>query len=459
MANEVAIIGAGIAGLTLALSLHTQGISCAIYETRPEPQNIGGAVMLSPNSLRLFDGMGVYNDLKRHGFSFDTLYFRDLAGDLKETYPFGSVEKYGYSGLRVYRFQLIDLLLEEINANKIPIYFNHKFSHVVSESTDTVTWKFIDGTEKTSSLLIGADGIHSRVRKYMYPDLSPKFTGLAGITAAVPTANLKLPSPEYAMPVTIISPTHGAFVIAPQKPDGSEVLVGKQKRMPELSREGYDQLYADKEAAVAFLREGSEVFGDIAVSATSDIPHAHINIWPFYIIPKLDSCSGQGISQAVEDVVMLAMLLGRGRSEKKDLGWWQEFRQARLQDILLLNARVDKRRLPKIMGSDEEDDSEQGFDLDWLYGLDVYATKTGQEDKRDEEQVSREEKRQMKRDRYSRRGNEKATPMLQQHHVPPTAAFEHTFAHLIERSRTEVKASEERGKANARLSSTRRRHL
>ncbi|THY76018.1 FAD/NAD(P)-binding domain-containing protein [Aureobasidium pullulans] len=357
MANEVAIIGAGIAGLTLALSLHTQGIPCAIYETRPEPQNIGGAVMLSPNSLRLFDGMGVYNDLKRHGFSFDTLYFRDLAGDLKETYPFGSVEKYGYSGLRVYRFQLIDLLLEKINANKIPIYFNHKFSHVVSESTDTVTWKFIDGTEKTSSLLIGADGIHSRVRKYMYPDLSPKFTGLAGITAAVPTANLKLPSPDYAMPVTIMSPTH------------------------------------DKEAAVAFLREGSEVFGDIAVSATSDIPHAHINIWPFYIIPKLDSwssthrrvllvgdsahaippSSGQGISQAVEDVVMLAMLLGRGRSEKKDLGWWQEFRQARLQDILLLNARIDKRRLPKITGSDEADDAEQGFDLDWLYGLDVVS--------------------------------------------------------------------------------------
>lgn len=57
------------------------------------------------------------------------------------------------------------------------------------------------------------------------------------------------------------------------------------------------------------------------------------------------------------------------------------------------------------------------------------------------------------------RGNEKATLMLQRHHVPPTTAFEHTFAHLIERSKTKAKASEERGKANARLSSTRRRHL
>ncbi|KAI4842232.1 FAD/NAD(P)-binding domain-containing protein [Aureobasidium sp. EXF-8845] len=229
MANEVSIIGAGIAGLTLALSLHTQNIPCAVYESRPESQNIGGAVMLSPNSLRLFDDMGIYNDLKRHG-----------------------VDKYGYSGLRVYRHQLIDILLEQININNIPVRFNTKFLHVVSESEDSVTWQLTNGTTKTSSLLIGADGIHSRVRKYMYPDLTPKFTGMAGITAAVPTANLKLPFPDYNLPVTIMSSTHGAFVIAPQKQDGSEVLIGKQKRMSELSREGWDKLYADKDASIAF---------------------------------------------------------------------------------------------------------------------------------------------------------------------------------------------------------------
>jgi 2-polyprenyl-6-methoxyphenol hydroxylase-like FAD-dependent oxidoreductase len=392
MANEVSIIGAGIAGLTLALSLHTQGIPCTVYESRPEPQNIGGAVMLSPNSLRLFDDMGIYNKLKHHGHSFDTLYFHDLTGSLKETYPFGGVDKYGYSGLRVYRFHLIDILLEQITTNNIPIHFNHKFSHVVSESEDTVTWQLTNGTTRTSSLLIGADGIHSRVGKYMYPDLTPKFTGMAGITAAVPTSNLKLPSPDYKLPVTILSPTHGAFVIAPQKQDGSEVLIGKQKRMSELSRQQWDNLYADKDASIAFLREGAEVFGDIAVTATSDIPHENINVWPFYVIPKLDSwssgqrrvllvgdaahalppSSGQGISQAVEDVVMLALLLGKGQGENKDLRWWQEYRQARLEKILLLNARVDRRRLPQTLGIGEDEEAdEHGFDLDWLYGIDV----------------------------------------------------------------------------------------
>lgn len=391
MQYEISIIGAGIAGLTLALSLHTQNLPCSIYESRPSPQNIGGAVMLSPNSLKLFDDMGIYNDLKELGYSFDTLYFRDLAGDLKETYPFGSVEKYGYSGLRVYRYQLIDLLLEKIDAAKIPIHYNHKFSHVVAESEDTVIWQLIDGTTKTSSLLIGADGIHSRVRKYMYPELLPKFTGMVGIIAAVPTANLRLPYPDYKMPVTIMSPSQGAFVIAPQKQDGSEVLIGKQKRMAEFSREGWNDFYADKDAAVAFLREGAEEFGDIAVSATTSIPHEQINIWPYYIISALPSwssdarrvllvgdsahalppSSGQGISQAVENVVMLALLLGKGKSSKQDLGWWQEYRQNRLEQILLVNARVNKRRLPKLEETEEKHDDEQGFDLDWLYGNDV----------------------------------------------------------------------------------------
>jgi 2-polyprenyl-6-methoxyphenol hydroxylase-like FAD-dependent oxidoreductase len=391
MQDEVSIIGAGIAGLTLALTLNTQGIPCSIYESRPEPQNIGGAVMLSPNSLKLLDDMGIYTSLKKLGYSFDTLHFRDLAGDLKETYPFGSVEKYGYSGLRVYRYQLIDILLEKIGTSNIPVHYNHKFSHVIEETEDTVVWQLTNNTTQTSSLLIGADGIHSRVRKHMYPSLSPKFTGMVGITAAVPTANLTLPTPDYRMPVTIMSPSHGAFVIAPQKPDGSEVLIGKQKRMPELSRSGWDDFYADKDAAVAFLREGAEVFGDIAVSATSSIPHEHINIWPFYVIPKLPSwssdarrvllvgdsahalppSSGQGISQAVEDVVMLALLLGKGKNGKRDLEWWQEYRQDRLGQILLLNARVDSRRLPKALEDEKKENDEQGFDLDWLYGNDI----------------------------------------------------------------------------------------
>ncbi len=71
--HSVAIIGAGLAGLSLALALHQQNIPCTIYESRPAPLNIGGAVMLSPNALKVLDALKLYSSAKTKGYSFEKL--------------------------------------------------------------------------------------------------------------------------------------------------------------------------------------------------------------------------------------------------------------------------------------------------------------------------------------------------------------------------------------------------
>ena len=116
MADEVAIIGAGLAGLTLALALHQQGIKATVYEMRSAPLNIGGAVMLSPNALKVLDALGVYQDVKAHGYNFEVLELLKVSGELVETYEFGGKEKYGYPGNRIYRHELIDIILSKIKA-------------------------------------------------------------------------------------------------------------------------------------------------------------------------------------------------------------------------------------------------------------------------------------------------------------------------------------------------------
>lgn len=224
---NVAIIGSGLAGLSLALALHQQSIPVTVYESRPGPLNIGGAVMLSHTALRILDYLGVYKAVREKGYNFETLHYRDLSGKLLETYDFGGEDKYGYKGLHIYRYVLIDELLAAIKEKEIPIQFGRKFLKVIGDSpTDGVTFAFADGSTESATILVGADGIHSTVREYLYPDLEPKFIGMAGITAAVPTAQLKLPE-DYHIPVTITS-SQGGFVIAPQQIDGSEVLIGKQ---------------------------------------------------------------------------------------------------------------------------------------------------------------------------------------------------------------------------------------
>ncbi|KAF7588826.1 hypothetical protein BBP40_005180 [Aspergillus hancockii] len=388
--KNVAIIGAGLSGLTLALALHRQSISCTIYEARFAPLNIGGAIMLSPNALRILDTLGVYQRIKSESYEFDNLYFRSENNKLLDTFEHGN-ERYGYHGLRVYRHVLIRELSAMVAEADIPIIYNKKFLGVVSETKSDVTWKFADETTETATCLVGADGIHSRVRKYLYPELEPLFTNTIAVTATVPIRQLE--ADGYELPVTIINKKHGAFVIAPQLSDGSEVLVGRQKRAPQLDREGWDRLLNDKQWCVDFLQDGASDFPDIVQRAVSDIPLEKVNLWPFYIVPKLDRwCSrycrvvilgdaahaippsaGQGINQAFEDVYTYSLVAAWEGKLKTSflqvLKIWQRGRQERVEKVLELNAQIDKRRMPKQAG-DEEAEVNEAFDLEWLYKVD-----------------------------------------------------------------------------------------
>jgi 2-polyprenyl-6-methoxyphenol hydroxylase-like FAD-dependent oxidoreductase len=212
---------------------------------------------------------------------------------------------------------------------------------------------------------------------------------MAGITAAVPTEQLKLP-PGYHIPVTISTPNAGGFVIAPQEVDGSEVLIGKQKRIAENhDRAGWNRISADKEALVKFLQQDTEHFPEFVQNAVSNIPHGKINVWPFYIVPKLEKwtsekrrvlilgdaahaippSAGQGINQAFEDVYIFALLLGQvDEVDTQDsLKFWQEYREQRVAKILLLNKQIELRQMPKEERDKMPPGSVQEMELSWLY--------------------------------------------------------------------------------------------
>ncbi|KAL4810811.1 hypothetical protein BDV18DRAFT_149942 [Aspergillus unguis] len=389
--NRVAIIGAGLTGLSLALSLQRQSIPCIVYELRPRPLDIGGTVTLSPNALRILDTLGVYERIRENGSEWDTMYFMSQDDRVIGTIEYGSQSKYGYRALRIYRHFIITALLDLAAERKIPVGFGRKFSRVVSESDAEVVYEFADGSIEKAASLVGADGIHSRVRKYLYPELEPEFTNIVAVTAHVPTSQVVIPE-GYPPTVTIMSDEHGAYVVVPA--NETETIVAKQIRTNELDREEWKRRLEDKKWVIDLLRRGAGHFPPIVRSAVSHIPEDKLNVWPFYVVPRLDSwvskkgrvailgdaahaippSTGQGANQVFEDSYTYALILSkcRGGSLGSVMRTWQKGRQERIDVLLRLAEVVNARRLPKeTNGHARETDADVDLDVIFKPDFDV----------------------------------------------------------------------------------------
>ncbi|KAF1838456.1 FAD/NAD(P)-binding domain-containing protein [Decorospora gaudefroyi] len=401
--KHAAIIGAGLTGLTLAISLHRQGISCMIYELRQPTVATSGALMLSPNALRILDTLGLYERLYRQGYNFETLEFKNHEQVTTDKYYLGEEKLYRYKALRIYRQSLLTQLRAEVTKLEIPITYGVKFSHVISEDDNGVNFAFFDGIHATADILVGADGIHSTVRKYIGPDVVPRYSGFVAITCALQRNKLTYPAnvsaKDYPMPVAIHG-KNGAFVMAPQNTDGSEVLAGTQRAYPEQDRAGWDALLGDRKSLLQLFRQGYESWPTIVQSALDNVPLDTLAIWPYYVVPRLESwfstnsrviilgdaahaippTAGQGASQGFEDAFTLAALLPCITTKlplDKALTEWKNMRQQRIDKVIKLTMQLNNARLPEAereklaaSGADVWQSGDSG-ELGWLYNADV----------------------------------------------------------------------------------------
>ncbi len=401
--ERIAIIGAGLAGLTLAVSLHRQGMSCRIYELREPAKSTPGALMLSPNALRILDTLGLYERLRPQGYNFETIDFKNHEQITTDKYYLGQEKLYGYKALRIYRQVLLTELRAEVKRLEIPIVYGVKFSHIISENESGVDFAFTDGTHATADILVGADGIHSTVRKYIAPGVVPKYSGMVAITCALQRNKLTYPSnicaKDYPMPVAIHG-KNGTFIMAPQNVDGSEVLAGTQRAWPEQDRAGWDAFLADREGLLKLFRQGYEDWAPIVQSALDNVPLDTLAIWPYYVVPKLETwfsaekrviilgdaahaippTAGQGASQGFEDAFTLAALLPRITTKlplDKALVEWKDMRQQRIDKVIKLTLQLNNARLPQAereklaaSGAPVWESGDNG-ELAWLYSADV----------------------------------------------------------------------------------------
>ncbi|RZN00070.1 monooxygenase [Bradyrhizobium genosp. SA-3] len=190
MSLEVAVIGGGIGGLSAALQLLKIGLDVHVYEQAPRIAEIGAGIQISPNASRL---------LARHGLNpaMDAVGVRPLAlhqrrwddGRTLQRAPLGpEVEaQFGAAYYHFHRADLANLLADALPPRRLHV--GHKLLGLEQRS-DRVTARFDNGTSAEADLLIGADGIHSRVRNIIFGPEKPRFTGCVAWRGLVPAGRI-----------------------------------------------------------------------------------------------------------------------------------------------------------------------------------------------------------------------------------------------------------------------------
>jgi salicylate hydroxylase len=329
---KIAIIGAGIGGLTLALALREHGIDAQLYEQTDELREVGAAVALSANATRFYEHMGLRAAFDAVSAEIPALIYRDgRSGEVigqhrgEPSYR----QQFGGAYWGVHRADLQAVLSDAVGLERI--YLSHRLTDLV-QHPDRVSLSFANGRHIDADLVIGADGARSITRRWMLGYDDALYSGCSGFRGVVPAGLMDLlPDPE-AIQFWVGPQGHLLHYPIGDKGDQNFLLVERHPS-PWPSRdwvtpasEGEQlRLFKDWHPAVVqmitavpisqrwglFHRPPLGRWSKGRVTLIGDAAHA--------LVPH----HGQGANQSIEDAVVLAAQLA-----KAGPGRWREAQEA-----------------------------------------------------------------------------------------------------------------------------------
>jgi 2-polyprenyl-6-methoxyphenol hydroxylase-like FAD-dependent oxidoreductase len=171
---KIGIIGGGITGLTTALAFQKCGISCTVYEQAPKLTTVGAGIWMQPNALKVLDWLEVGNAVRSEGLqlNFPDLTYKDLRS-FRQTKSDLSKDESGNNIVAIHRARLQKVLFDALPKNTVK--WGKEFKKLQVHENN-VTAQFNDDSQ-TFDLILGADGIHSKVRKEIFSDTKLRYSG------------------------------------------------------------------------------------------------------------------------------------------------------------------------------------------------------------------------------------------------------------------------------------------
>jgi salicylate hydroxylase len=386
---QVAVVGAGIGGLSAAVGLHRAGFAVDVYEQAPELTEVGGGINMGPNAIRVLRSYGLAAALDRDGVKPQSTHQRRWKdGRTLQQSPLNPrcEELYGAPHMTLHRRDLLTAIVTGLPAERI--HLGHRLVGFADEG-DRVEARFDNGMQIAVDVLVGADGIHSTVRAQLFGDEAPEFAGCVAYRGLVPmerVADLGLDRGSQSW----LGPG-GHFVHYPVAGRRLLNFVGWTEHDTWNREDWTDRATIDR-ALAAFADWHPQVRRIIAAAGTCFIwalfDRDPLPRWSVGRVTLLgDACHpmypfmGQGAAQAIEDGAALAACLqADGDGPAAALQRYEQWRLPRVSRLQAMS-RANKIRFHMPDGPEQEArDAEWARATDrspdalrWLYEYDPAA--------------------------------------------------------------------------------------
>ncbi len=185
----VLISGGGIGGLCAAIALARHGINSHIFEQSEVFSEVGAGIQIGPNGMRILQDWDLGPLLENRGAIPTCVRIRDgLSGAELNHVPLGDYadKRYGAPYKVFHRAELQTALVEKARSlSEIKITTGFRVKNFV-ENDDKVTIHSLDDLQYEGRLLVGADGLWSRTRRQIFPEITPRFHGKSAWRTLVP---------------------------------------------------------------------------------------------------------------------------------------------------------------------------------------------------------------------------------------------------------------------------------
>ena len=160
MNREIAILGAGIGGLTTAITLHQRGFrKINIYERLKPNVNLGAGLVLWPNATCILHHLGLEDAVSKVGGGLLKMVRHSSDGEFLGELSITDLEKaLGFSSYAISRYELTQILLDKLKDLQFNIHYSKNVESIYTNQDSRTCVEFDDGEKITPDIIVGADG-------------------------------------------------------------------------------------------------------------------------------------------------------------------------------------------------------------------------------------------------------------------------------------------------------------